>query len=160
MICIVQHGFRGPITVLSKETYAPIDRTKLSKALVTDPSKLEWRSPADLKIKYGTILRTGAVRLSTFSTYVRFIDLVSEPVQEVTSVDFSAKTVTLGNGQETVNYGTLILASGGTPRRLPIEGSDLGSIFTLRGVQDAKQIDAGMSSSSVCMNRVSSIMLS
>lgn len=45
-------------------------RTKLSKALITDASKLEWRTPADLKIKYGTVLRTGTVGLP--STLLRF----------------------------------------------------------------------------------------
>ena len=38
-----------------------IARTKLSKALITDPAKIEWRTPADLKIKYGTNLRLGLV---------------------------------------------------------------------------------------------------
>jgi hypothetical protein len=41
-------------------------RTKLSKALITDASKLEWRTPADLKIKYGTALRIGTVGLHPF----------------------------------------------------------------------------------------------
>ena len=36
-------------------------RTKLSKALITDVSKVEYRTAADLKIKYGTNLRTGVV---------------------------------------------------------------------------------------------------
>jgi hypothetical protein len=40
-------------------------RTKLSKALITDASKLEWRTAADLKIKYGTTLRIGTVGLSS-----------------------------------------------------------------------------------------------
>jgi len=53
-----EHGYSGNITVLSKETHPPIDRTKLSKALITDSSKIEWRTAADLKIKYGTTLRT------------------------------------------------------------------------------------------------------
>jgi hypothetical protein len=56
-------------------------RTKLSKALITDPSKLEWRSPADLRIKYGTILRTGV---------------------EVTSIEWDSKTVLLDGGKEKV----------------------------------------------------------
>jgi hypothetical protein len=38
-------------------------RTKLSKALITEASKLEWRTAADLKIKYGTTLRIGTVGL-------------------------------------------------------------------------------------------------
>lgn len=37
-------------------------RTKLSKALITDPTKIEWRTAADLKIKYGTNIRLGVVR--------------------------------------------------------------------------------------------------
>ena len=36
-------------------------RTRLSKSLVTDPTKLEWRSAADLKIKYNTTVRIGVV---------------------------------------------------------------------------------------------------
>lgn len=38
-----------------------------------------------------------------------------------------------------------MLAPGGTPRRLPIDGKDLSNVFTLRGVEDAKKIDAGRS---------------
>lgn len=119
---LLQNGFNGAITVLSKETYAPIDRTKLSKALVTDASKLEWRSENELKNKYGVALRTGT---------------------EVTSIDLEGKTVVVGTSGERVPYETLILASGGTPRRLPIEGMGLGNIFTMRGVADAKAIDSG-----------------
>lgn len=131
------------ITVLSKEDYAPIDRystpdvilcrkhadnrdfhprTKLSKALVTDASKLEWRSRAELQAKYGVVLRTGT---------------------EVTAIDVANKVAVIGSSNERVAYETLVLASGGTPRQLPIEGKDLGNIFTLRGVSDAKVIDAG-----------------
>jgi apoptosis-inducing factor 3 len=33
----------------------------LSKSLLTDLSKLEWRTAADLKIKYGTTIRLGSV---------------------------------------------------------------------------------------------------
>ncbi|KAI0249164.1 flavoprotein [Lactifluus subvellereus] len=116
-----EHGFKAPITILTQETNAPIDRTKLSKALIADASKLEWRTPADLKIKYGTALRIGT---------------------GVTSVDTTKKTVTLENGKETIPYDTLILASGGVPRRLPIEGADLENVYTLRNVQDAQKIDA------------------
>lgn len=99
-------------------------RTKLSKALVTDPSKLEWRSQAELQSKYGVALRTST---------------------EVTSIDVANKLVVVGASNDRVPYETLILASGGTPRKLPIDGKDLGNIFTMRGVSDAQGIDAGMS---------------
>ncbi|KAH9925457.1 hypothetical protein B0H21DRAFT_764397 [Amylocystis lapponica] len=114
-----EHGFNGPITVLSKEPHSPIDRTKLSKALVTDAAKLELRPAAELKSKYRVDLRTGT---------------------EVSAVDTAAKTVVVGT--ERVPYGTLVLATGGIPRRLPIEGKDLSNVFTLRGVEDTKKIDA------------------
>jgi apoptosis-inducing factor 3 len=97
-----------------------IDRTKLSKALITDPTKLEWRSAADLRIKYGINLRTGV---------------------EVTSVDLKNKSVVLDSGKETIKYGTLVLAPGSTPNRIPLDGADLKNIFTLRNIEDAKAID-------------------
>ncbi|KAK7691045.1 hypothetical protein QCA50_006148 [Cerrena zonata] len=117
-----ENGFKGSITVLTKEPHAPIDRTKLSKALITDASKLELRSASELLSKYGAVLRTST---------------------EVTSVDVTSKTVTIGSSGESVSYQTLILATGGIPRKLPIAGKNSTNVFTLRGVDDAKGIDAG-----------------
>jgi NAD(P)H-nitrite reductase large subunit len=51
--------------------------------------------------------------------------------------------VVLDNGKELIPYDTLILASGGIPRRLPIGGADLENVYTLRTVQDAQKIDSG-----------------
>ncbi|KAG2017822.1 glutathione-disulfide reductase, variant 2 [Coprinopsis cinerea AmutBmut pab1-1] len=116
-----EHGYPGPITLISKETYTPIDRTKLSKALITDPAKIEWRSAADLKIKYGTNIRLGV---------------------EVTGVDLQKKVVTLDGGKDTLPYDKLILAPGGTPRRLPIEGANLENVYTFRGIADSQKVDA------------------
>src|SRR5438045_5121459 len=42
-------GFTGKITIISSEPYPPIDRTKLSKALITDASKILLRTDAILK---------------------------------------------------------------------------------------------------------------
>ena len=83
---------------------------------------MEWKSQAELRAKYGVTLRTGV---------------------EVSSVDLAAKEVVAGPNQERVAYETLVLATGGIPRRLPIPGKDLSNVFTLRGVEDAKKIDAG-----------------
>lgn len=105
-----------------KITLTPLQRTKLSKALITDPAKIELRSPAELKTKYGVDLRTST---------------------EVTSVDLAKKEVVVGPNQQRVPYETLVLATGGVPRRLPIEGKDLSNVLTMRGVDDAKKIDAG-----------------
>ena len=62
----------------------------------------------------------------------------------MTSINHPAKEVIVG-GSERVPYETLVLATGGTPRKLPIEGNNLSNVYTLRGVEDAKRIDAGMS---------------
>ncbi|KAI8624815.1 hypothetical protein F5Y19DRAFT_283079 [Xylariaceae sp. FL1651] len=110
-------GFAGPITVISKEGYLPIDRTKLSKALLTDVDKAQWRD-ADF-FKSGSI---------------EFVE------DEVTNVDLNNKTVTTKNNAKH-SYGKLVLATGGTPRNLPISGFKvLENIFVLRTLHDAKKI--------------------
>lgn len=109
-------GYPGQITVITTEGY-PIDRTKLSKALITDPSKIylqpeEWYADGS-------------------------IEFVSDTV---TSVDFNEKAVQTKSGMP-YPYTKLILASGGTPRQLPLPGfKDLSNIFLLRKVSDAQAI--------------------
>ncbi|KAG9050755.1 hypothetical protein FS837_002699 [Tulasnella sp. UAMH 9824] len=115
------HGFGGSITVLTKEGYAPIDRTRLSKSLGMDLSKLQWRTPQELKERYNVDYRTNV---------------------EVTAVDTVNKTVTIG-GTEQVNYTKLILATGATPRKLGVEGENLNGVYSLRQYQDAEKISAG-----------------
>lgn len=61
----------------------------------------------------------------------------------MTSIDVNNKLAVIGASNERVAYETLVLASGGTPRKLPIDGAGLENVFTLRGVHDAKKIDAG-----------------
>lgn len=98
-------------------------RTKLSKAIITDASKLQWKTPADLKIKYGVNLRAGVA---------------------VTSVELQDRRVILDDGKDTIIYDKLIIAPGATPRKLPISGVDLENVYTFRGVEDAKKVDSGM----------------
>lgn len=110
-------GFQGGITLISSEGYLPIDRTKLSKALLTDVSKLQWRD----KAFYDEAA----------------IEIVGD---EVTEVDFQGKTVLTKKGDK-FSYTKLVLATGGTPKALPLQGFKvLGNIFTLRTVNDAKNI--------------------
>ena len=111
-------GYKGGITVVSKEGYRPIDRTKLSKALLADVEKLAWRSP-DFYKEAG-------------------IDLVDD---EVTAMDFAAKTVGTKSGKK-ISYSKVILATGGSARWLPLAGlkGDLKNVFVLRTVPDAEAI--------------------
>lgn len=111
-------GYTGHITVLSKEGYRPIDRTKLSKALMADVSKVAWRSQDFYKESS--------------------IDIIED---EVFKVDFATKTVSTTSGT-TYDYTKLVLATGGTPRWLPLPGlkGDLGNVFVLRTIPDTQGI--------------------
>ncbi|KAK7421125.1 Apoptosis-inducing factor 1 [Neonectria magnoliae] len=112
-----EKGFTGPLTVISNEGYLPIDRPKLSKALLTDSSKLAWRDKAWFD-----------------SGSVEWMD------DEVNGVDFSDRIVTTKDGKR-VAYTKLVLSTGGTPRLLPLQGFKvLENIFTLRSVHDTKKI--------------------
>jgi NADPH-dependent 2,4-dienoyl-CoA reductase/sulfur reductase-like enzyme len=112
-----ENNFKGHVRVISQEGYYPIDRTKLSKALIPDADKLLWRKKewyADAGIEFS--------------------------FDEVTAVDFEGKSVSTKSG-DSHSYTKLILASGGTPRKLPLAGfKDLSNIFVLRTVNDVQDI--------------------
>jgi NADPH-dependent 2,4-dienoyl-CoA reductase/sulfur reductase-like enzyme len=112
-------GYAGKITVITSEPYQPIDRTKLSKALITDASKLAWRTPEFYK--------DGDVDIITGKS--------------VKSIDFQAKKVTSDDGKS-YSYTKLILASGGVPKFLPMDGlkGDLDNVFVIRQLTDAQKI--------------------
>ena len=61
------------------------------------------------------------------------------------SIDIEKRTVTLDEGNEVLPYDKLILATGGIARRLPVEGAQLQNVYTFRGIDDAKKVDAGRS---------------
>ena len=59
---------------------------------------------------------------------------------EVSSIDFDKKSVTTHSGKS-MSYTKLILATGGTPKALPLPGfKELENVFLLRSVPDAQAI--------------------
>jgi len=113
------NGFKGKVTCISEENnYLPYDRTKLSKALMTDPSAVQWRS-ADFYKDGGVSMVKGTV----------------------TEVDFNGKKVKSKDGQS-YDYTKLILASGGQAKLLPMDGlkGDLSNVFPLRSISDVQAI--------------------
>jgi NAD(P)H-nitrite reductase large subunit len=114
-------GYKGSITLVGNEPNLPIDRTKLSKALIPDAEKLllrkrEWYSEASVEVVSDT----------------------------VTSVDFSKKSISTKSGSQ-IPYTKLVLATGGTPKRLPLPGfKELSNIFVLRTVNDVQDILAAV----------------
>ncbi|BGP57298.1 Apoptosis-inducing factor 1 [Rhodotorula sphaerocarpa] len=116
-----EEGFSGSIKVVTREPHYPIDRTKISKALLSDPEKLALRKPEFYqKQKVDFVLGTDATKL-----------------------DFASSSVQLSNGSS-VSYENLILATGAFPVKLPLDGANLGNMFTVRGVKDAEAINAAV----------------
>ena len=112
-----EHGSSAPVTLISNEGYLPIDRTKLSKALIPDAGKLQLRSQEWFD-------KAGVTTVS----------------DEATGVDFDQKTVATASGKS-YPYTALVLATGGIPRQLPLPGfEDLGNIFVLRSAHDVQAI--------------------
>jgi 3-phenylpropionate/trans-cinnamate dioxygenase ferredoxin reductase subunit len=66
--------------------------------------------------------------------------------QRVTGGSLSERRLTLGSGAE-IDYDTLVLATGGTPRRPP-GVPRAGNVFTLRSLADARQLRDALQGSS------------
>ncbi len=123
-------GCEAPITLLGDEPHGPYHRPPLSKAWLAgemDAAQLVMRAPEMLARK--TIeLRTGS---------------------KVTAIDRAARTVTLADGS-TLPYSQLVLATGSTPRTLPLPGAGAQGVYALRSRDDASAIAARMA---VCIEQ-------
>ena len=115
-----QEGFQGTVVLISDEEKPPYDRTKLSKGYLqgqADEDSLYLRSQ-EFYAKHNIKLNFG---------------------QTVTEVDTIKKSLTFANGS-TIEYDSLLLATGGKARKLDVLGSDLTNIFTLRQPKDVNSI--------------------
>uniref|UniRef100_A0A1D1ZKH5 Putative flavoprotein C26F1.14C n=1 Tax=Anthurium amnicola TaxID=1678845 RepID=A0A1D1ZKH5_9ARAE len=113
-----ENGYGGKIVIVSRESYLPIDRPKLSKSFGYDIEKITMRKKEfydDLLI----LLKLGV---------------------SATEVDPTSKIVTLDNGEK-LKYNSLIIATGADPRSIPIPGIDLKNVFNLRTYDDYKAIE-------------------
>lgn len=119
-ISLRQNGFTGTVVMIGREPEPPYERPPLSKEYFAREKtfdRLYIRPPAFWEEKG--------------------IDLVLNV--EVTAVDAAAKALTLSNG-ETLTYGSLIWATGGDPRRLPVPGGDLAGVHAVRTRADCDQL--------------------
>ena len=106
----------GPVLIIGEEPSAPYHRPPLTKGLWTGKKKAEdifvWKddslSHLNIEMKLGT---------------------------KVVSVNPDAKTVTDGAGG-TYGFGKLLLATGGTPKRLPVPGGGLSIVSYYRYFED------------------------
>ncbi|HZE21344.1 MAG TPA: FAD-dependent oxidoreductase, partial [Desulfobaccales bacterium] len=115
-----QDDFKGRIVVLSADSRLPYDRPNLSKGYMSGeagPDALPWRT----------------------AEFYRDHDIEFLLGQRVTRVDPALKTVTLAD-RSTLKYDALLLAPGGIPRTLDLQGAQQPNVFTLRSADDADAI--------------------
>ncbi|MFI9504973.1 NAD(P)/FAD-dependent oxidoreductase [Nocardia sp. NPDC052566] len=111
------NDFPGSVTLIGAEEHLPYERPPLSKEHLLGKKELpeftvepsQWYRDHHIDVRVGTT---------------------------VTAIDRSAKTVELPDGS-TVPYDKLALATGSTPRRLPIPGADTPNVYTLRTIADS-----------------------
>jgi len=115
-------GYTGAITMLGDEPHGPYHRPPLSKAWLAGDigeAQLVMRAP-EMLAKKGITLRTGVT---------------------VEAIDRAAHQVRLAGG-ETLAYTGLVLATGSTPRSLPLPGIGAPNVLPLRSKDDASAIAA------------------
>lgn len=123
-----QEGYEGSITIVAEENTPPYQRPPLSKAYLLgeiDRARLLFRTPEYYSDKNIDL------RLNT----------------RAESIDRDAKQVTLSDG-DSLDYDDLVLVTGARTRTLPIPGSDLNGIYTLKTLDDVDLIEAQLAKAS------------
>lgn len=126
-IALRQNGFEGSILVLGREPELPYERPPLSK-------------------EYLARDKTFARILIRPAQFWEEKQVTMKLGREVTKVDPVAKVLTLTD-DSSVEYGSLVWAAGGDPRRLSCAGADLSGVHAVRTRADVDvlmgQLDAG-----------------
>jgi len=123
-------GYPGPITLVGDEEPSPVDRPNLSKDFLAGTAPEDW-IPLRTREYYESI----QVEL-----------LTNDPAVRISPVEHR---VSLRSGR-TISYGALLLATGGEPRSLSIEGAGLPHVCRLRSLADSKAIIAKAQQARTC----------
>jgi 3-phenylpropionate/trans-cinnamate dioxygenase ferredoxin reductase subunit len=113
-------GFKGTLTMFGAEPYPPYQRPPLSK-----------------KYLMGEIGRD-RLELKAQSYYAQS-DIDLRLNQAVRAIDLAKRTVTL-DGNKSVSYDKLLLATGAKVRKVRLPGADLKNVFYLRTIDDVEAI--------------------
>ena len=126
-IALRQNGFDGSIVVVGREPELPYERPPLSKEYLARDKSFEriLIRPAQFWEDKRVTMRLGT---------------------EVTAIDAAAKVATLSDGEK-LEYGAMIWAAGGDPRRLSCVGAELAGVHAVRTREDVdrlmRELDAG-----------------
>ncbi|MFF7680414.1 NAD(P)/FAD-dependent oxidoreductase [Actinacidiphila glaucinigra] len=117
-----ENGHDGRLVLIGDEPDQPYVRPPLSKGYLLGKETRDsiFVHPDDWYDKHDVDLRLGTT---------------------VTGLDAGAKEVELDGGQR-MPYTKLLLATGSTPRRLPVPGADLDNVLYLRRVGDSERLKA------------------
>lgn len=115
-----QHGYRGRLVMVTAETRPPYDRTKLSKGYLTGDA-----GDDALRLRDGAFYESRGIEVWTDRTVARLYP--------------DERTVTFEEG-DPVTYDAALVATGGIPRRLPVDGADLDGVLLLRSWEDARAL--------------------
>lgn len=114
------NGFQGEIKLITREENLPYDRTQLSKVRIAKNLK-------------------GVPTLRSQDFYEEIdVDVLTDT--EVVGVEKDEKGVSLAGGK-TIGYDKLLVATGSQPNDLPVPGTELSNVFTLRDPLDLEKIN-------------------
>ncbi|MFI5525370.1 NAD(P)/FAD-dependent oxidoreductase [Streptomyces platensis] len=115
-----EEGFDGPLVLLGDEHERPYERPPLSKGYLLGTAERDsaYVHPPEWYAEHEVELRLG---------------------QAVTALDPAGHEVTLADGSR-LGYAKLLLATGSTPRPLPVPGADLDGIHYLRRLADSDRL--------------------
>ena len=120
-------GFSGQLTLVGEEPWLPYQRPPLSKKFLSGGMERE-------KL---------LIRPQTFYAEHRVQTHLGRRAVEI---DRRAQTVRLDNGTN-IGYDGLLLATGSTPRHIPIPGANLAGVHVLRNIADVERIRSDLATS-------------
>jgi 3-phenylpropionate/trans-cinnamate dioxygenase ferredoxin reductase subunit len=123
-IALRQAKFEGSIGIVNAEPEYPYERPPLSKDYFAGDKAFER-----------IMIRPAAFWVE------RSVDMMLG--QRVESVDAAAHSVTIADGT-VISYGNMIWATGGSPRQLPVEGSNLRGMHVVRTRADVDAMLDGL----------------
>jgi 3-phenylpropionate/trans-cinnamate dioxygenase ferredoxin reductase subunit len=119
-------GFSGQLTLVGEEPWLPYQRPPLSKKFLSGAMERE-----KLLIRPQTFYADHQVQ-----THLG---------RRAVEIDRERHSVRLDDGTA-VGYDTLLLATGSTPRHIPVPGADLAGVHLLRNIADVERIRADLAS--------------
>jgi NADPH-dependent 2,4-dienoyl-CoA reductase/sulfur reductase-like enzyme/nitrite reductase/ring-hydroxylating ferredoxin subunit len=115
-----REGYGGPVSMISADSDAPVDRPNLSKDYLAGEAQEDWM-PLWPPETYGE----------------RHVDLVLG--RRVTLLDPRSRNVLLDDGSRR-EFGALLIATGADPVHLSIPGADPSQVFYLRSFTDSRAV--------------------